>query len=147
MLELAVLAAAACALMVVLNPRGVLVRQARTAFVGAHPDRAMLGPNALVRASLSPVLGGPARMPRFAPAVAFGGPRSVTADEIAALLLPAVDTYAPAQIVAASTRREPAASRSASTRRKSEPVTAAQGAARVARPSLRSTRQETLASR
>lgn len=147
MLELALLAAAACALMVVLNPRGALVRQSRTAFVGAHPDRAMLGPSALVRASLSPVLGGPARMPRFAPAVAFGGPRSVAADEIAALLLPAVDAYAPAQLAASTPRRESATSRSASTRRKTEPVTVGQGAARTARPSRRTTRQETLASR
>ena len=107
--------------------------------VGAHPNRAMLGPNALRRAALTPILGGPARMPRYAPTVAFGGPRSVTTDEIAALLQPATEPSLPAP------RREPAVPRTAATRRKPESVTA--GAARAARPSRRTTRQETLAAR
>jgi hypothetical protein len=89
LIELAVLVAAMCGLMVALNPRSPLLRRARLKVVGGTARRGALGPTALRRAGLTPILGGPARMPRLAPAVAFGGPRLTAADEIAGLAIPA----------------------------------------------------------
>lgn len=130
LIELAVMVAAMCGLMVALNPRSPLLRRARLKVVGGTARRGALGPTALGRGGLTPILGGPPRMPRLAPAVAFGGPRLTTADEIAGMAVPAA-SYARATsrtVDVPAPRRSPEPVAARATGRGSSRRTARQGA-------------------
>lgn len=73
LIELVILVAVTSCLMVALAPATRAVRRSRRSTIGGAAPRELLGPRALRRGLLTPVLGGPARMPIFRSQMVFAG--------------------------------------------------------------------------